>query len=134
MIKYFFTKQFLLFLTVGISAATVNWLSRIFLSNWLSFSMAVIVAYAIGMTAAYLLNSLFVFPNSGKSKHSQIINFILTNLTFYPIVWLVSLKLNNMLIGLGLTRYSEGAAHLFALSLPMLATFLIYKLFVFKEK
>ena len=134
MIRHFLTKQFLFFLVVGGLAAFLHWLARILLSSWMTFSMAVIVAYVIGMTVAFLLNSFFVFPNSEKSKNLQICVFVLVNLTFLPIVWLASLKINYFLKDLGVYGHSEEMAHALAISLPMLATFLIYKFFAFKEK
>ena len=62
MIKLFVSKQFLGFLAVGGLAALLHWLARLLLSVWLPFSWAVIIAYAIGMAVAFLLNSIFVFP------------------------------------------------------------------------
>ena len=134
MIKYFFTKQFLGFLAVGGLAALLHWLARILLSVWLPFHIALIIAYGVGMAVAFLLNSFFVFPNSEKSRHLQIRDFLLVNLAFFPVVWLASLQINNWLKAFGVILYSEEIAHALALSVPMLATFLIYKFFAFKEK
>lgn len=134
MIKHFFSKQFLGFLAVGGLAAFLHWLARIGLSFWLPFSMAVIIAYGVGMTVAFLLNSFFVFPNSEKSRYSQVRDFIVINLAFLPIVWLAALQINSYLKAWGLINYSEALAHAIAISLPMLASFLIYKFFAFKEK
>ena len=67
-IKVFFTKQFLLFLAVGSIAAVLHWSARLLLNVWMPFAIAVIVAYGVGITVGFLLNSVFVFPNSGKPK------------------------------------------------------------------
>lgn len=134
MIKHFFTRQFLGFLAVGGFAALLHWSARIGLSLWLPFSIAVIAAYIIGMSIAFLLNSFFVFPNSEKSRYSQARHFIIVNLAFLPVVWLASLQINRYLKYWGFSNYSEALAHAIAISLPMLVTFLIYKLFAFKEK
>ena len=80
MISHFFTKQFLGFLLVGGVAALLHWLSRIMLSNWMSFSSAVVIAYLFGMLTAFILNSFFVFPKSDKPKIKQARDFIFTNL------------------------------------------------------
>jgi putative flippase GtrA len=133
-IKYFLTKQFLRFLAVGGLAAFLHWLARLFLSVWLPFSWAVIIAYAVGMVVAFLLNSIFVFPKSEKARHVQARDFVLVNLSFFPLVWLVSVQVNNWLKILGMISHSEELAHAIAIPLPMLATFLIYKFFAFKEK
>lgn len=134
MIKHFFTKQFLGFLIAGGLAALLHWLARVALSVWLPFTLAVIIAYGFGIAIAFLLNSLFVFPNSDKPRRTQTRDFILINLAFLPVVWLASVYFNNWLKTLGMLRHSEELAHAFAISLPMFATFLIYKFFTFKEK
>lgn len=134
MIKYFFTQQFLRFLAVGGLAALLHWLSRLFLSTWLPFSLAVTLAYIFGMLVAFLLNSFFVFQQSEKARYVQARDFVLVNLLFFPIVWFASMQINNFLISIGMTRNSEELAHAIAIPLPMLATFLIYKFFAFKEK
>jgi putative flippase GtrA len=133
-IKYFFTKQFLGFLAVGGLAALMHWLARLCLSIWLPFSWAVMIAYVVGMAVAFLLNSLFVFQKSKKARHAQARDFVLVNLSFFPVVWLASVQVNQWLKTLGMISHSEELAHAIAIPLPMLATFLIYKFFAFKEK
>lgn len=133
MIRYFFTKQFVSFMAVGGLAAFLHWLSRIFLSHWLSFSWAVIVAYGIGMLIAFMLNSFFIFPASNKSKITQARDFILTNVCFFPVVWLSAIEINNALQFFGVALYTEAISHGIAVGLPMFATFLIYKFIAFKE-
>jgi len=119
---------------VGGLAALLHWLARLFLSIWLPFSWAVIIAYGVGMIVAFLLNSVFVFPKSEKARHAQARDFVLVNLAFFPLVWLVSVQVNNWLKTLGMISHSEDLAHAIAIPLPILATFLIYKFFAFKEK
>ena len=131
MIKYFFTQQFLLFLFVGISAAFLNWLSRILLSQWMSFSWAVTFAYGIGIMIAFLLNSFFVFPQSSKSRKQQAVIFVITNVCFFPLVWFSSIELYSFLLSIGVDYYTEAIAHAIAVCTPALATFLIYKFFTF---
>lgn len=133
MIKYFLTRQFLKFLAVGGTAAVLNWTTRLILSIWLSFSWAVILAYAFGMAFAFLLNSFFVFPKSKKLRHRQARDFVIVNLSFTPIVWLAAVQIDAMLRDFGMTLYSEELAHALAISLPVLASFLMYKFFAFDE-
>lgn len=133
MIRHFFTKQFLGFLAVGGSAAFVQWSSRILFSFWLPFSVAIILAYALGMALAFTLNSFFVFPKSTKPRRSQARGFVVINLAFFPLVWAASLVFNRALHAFGMLRYSEGLAHGMALALPMAATFLFYKFSAFKD-
>ena len=134
MIKHFFTRQFLGFLAVGGTAALLHWLSRVLLSVWLPFSWAVVIAYGIGMLVAFLLNSFFIFPKSIKARHIQARNFVMVNLSFFPVVWFASVHINNWLKSLGMASHSEELAHAMAIPLPMLATFLLYKFYAFKEQ
>ena len=133
MIKQFISKQFLTFLVAGGLAVAANFMSRVLFSLWFTHSHAVIAAYVVGMLTAFILNSIYVFPKSDKIKLIQARDFIIVNISFFPLVWLVSVKLNMALIYLGVKSYSEEMSHFIALSLPMFATFLIYKFFTFKE-
>ena len=133
MIRYFLTKQFLEFVIVGVLAAFLHWTARIILSQWMPFSGAVIVAYGVGMVVAFVLNSVFVFPKSKKSRTRQARDFVVVNLAFMPIVWSVAVSLVPVFRFLGMADYSQAAAHAVAVAVPTLFTFLIYKFFTFKD-
>ena len=133
MLRYFFSRQFLGFLAAGGTAAVLHWLSRMLLSNWFSFPWAVALAYAVGMTVAFSLNSLFVFAKSTRPRHKQVRDFVAVNLAFFPVVWFVSLVLAEGLRSLGIERFSEAIAHGIAVVIPVLATFLFYKTVAFKD-
>lgn len=134
MLKHFFSRQFVGFLLVGGLAAFLHWLARILLSLSMPYSWAVFLAYGIGMGIAFALNSLYVFPTSDKPVRKQARDFLAINLAFLPVVWLASLMLNQWLIGKGAVRYSEETAHAIAITLPVMATFILYKYFAFREK
>lgn len=133
MLAHFLSRQFLAFLLAGGLAAFVHWLVRILFSQFMAFSGAVALAYGIGMATAFLLNSKLVFPRSDKPVEKQARGFILINLLFFPVVWVVALLLNRALIDLGVPAYTEELAHAFAISLPVLMTFLLYKFYAFRE-
>ena len=133
MIRFFFTRQFFRFLLVGGLAAILHWCARLILSNWLPFSWAVVFAYAVGMSVAFTLNIVFVFPNSPKSKIKQARDFALVNISFFPVVWAVSVLINNGLLASGMLKYTQEVSHAVAVILPTFLTFLIYKLFAFKD-
>jgi putative flippase GtrA len=118
---------------VGGFAALLHWLARLTLSLWFSFSTALVLAYAIGMLTAFILNSYFVFPKSMKPKKIQARDFAVINFSFFPVVWLASVQINNWLKSLGFISHTEGVAHALAIPIPILASFLIYKFFAFKE-
>lgn len=132
MIRHFFTPQFVLFLGVGSTAALLNWLSRILLSEWVSYSLAVIIAYGLGMTCAFILNRIYVFPKSKRPMNKQMRDFALTNFAFMPVVWLTAIILVEFIPYIIITPYTEEIAHAIAIAVPMFATFLIYKFIAFK--
>ncbi len=135
MIRHFLTKEFLRFLAVGSSAAIINWITRITISTWVPFSIAIILSYFLGMCYAFILNKIFVFPGSNRETKKQIRDFLITNAISLPIVWSLSLTLKSLLENeLGFYIYSEEIAHLLALSAPMLMSFSIYKFIAFSHK
>jgi putative flippase GtrA len=110
----------------------VNWCTRFWLGQSLSFQLAVPFAYLVGMTVAYLLNRVFVFPSSSRAISSQAIEFFLVNVGFLPVVWASAIFFRWVLISLGMTMFVDGIAHALALAVPMFATFLIYKFKTFR--
>jgi len=133
MIRHFYTRQFLGFLAVGGFSAFLHWAARIVLNIWIPFSWAVVAAYAIGMSTAFCLYSIYIFPKSSKQKHLQARDFIIVNLAFFPIVWGASLALDYSFKQLGMVNFRHELSHAIAVVLPTIATFLIYKFFAFKD-
>lgn len=132
LLKPFLSGQFLKFLFVGATAAAANWLSRYAFALFVGFSASVILAYALGMTVAFVLNAVFVFPESRRARHLQARDFFAINIAFMPLVWAASVGLNRMFLHAGLeTHYSEPLAHGLALAAPMVLTFLFYKFVAF---
>jgi putative flippase GtrA len=134
MIRHFFTAQFLLFVLVGVTAAFMNWAARLVFNIWVSFPLAVLLAYGFGMASAFELNRRFVFPASPRPLRKQARVFILTNLAFLPVVWGASIYLRSILSDFGVMKYAEGIAHGLALTIPVLITFLVYKFIAFGSR
>lgn len=134
MIQHFFSTQFLRFLLVGATAALLHWLARYWLSCWVSFPLAVALAYVVGIAVAFELNRRWVFPTSPRPLARQARDFILVNLAFFPVVWVAAVALRGVLSPLLPVDLVEGIAHALAIALPMLITFLIYKFIAFGGK
>jgi putative flippase GtrA len=133
-IRNYLTIQFLRFFFVGLTAATLNWLARYCLSFWVSFPVAVALAYAIGVGTAFTMNRRYVFPNSKRPIAKQARDFILVNLAFFPIVWIAALLFKRIMIEAELTYFVDEVAHGIAISLPFTITFFIYKFIAFEDK
>ena len=136
------THRVLRFLLVGSLAAAVNWLARIALSAVfapaLSFEMAVLIAYAIGMTSGFLLYRAYVFPDAGLPMAVQLRRFIAVNLVSAVEVWLVAVVLLRMVvpalgIGLDYTPVAEAIAHGIAIAIGAATSYVGHKLLTFRS-
>jgi len=131
MIKIFFTHQFLKFMIVGLTAAILHWVARYLLNTVFSFSVSIVLAYCVGMLVAFVLNRLFVFPDSTVPLKLQANRFILINASMFPVVWGFSLVVAGILAGFSVP-FSQSIAHGLAVLLPSGITFIAYKFFSFK--
>lgn len=125
-------EQFLRFLLVGGVSAVVNILSRIALNLAMSFQAAVLVAYLIGMTTAYVLNKLFVFGPSGRAVHEEYFRFTLVNLLSVAQVWIVSVGLAfHVFPAIGFTWHAETIAHTIGVAVPAVTSYFLHRYFSF---
>lgn len=117
---------------MGSIVAFLQGASRAILSIWLRFEYAVALANFIGIILGYILYSKLVFNQSQKKRQRQIWSFLLMNLLYFPVVYFVSIYLNNYLNFHGITSYSKDISNALAICFPALINFLIYKLYIFK--
>jgi putative flippase GtrA len=130
-----FKAPFSRFMIAGGIAACVNILSRIGLSYLLSYGMAIVVAYLIGMTTAYVLMKLFVFDASGKSVSHEYVRFGIVNLVALAQVWLVSEGLVHWLFpSIGFTWHGETIAHTIGVLSPVATSYIGHRSFTFARK
>ena len=59
--KQFLDTQFIAFVVCGGLAAVANVLSRVGFSQFFQYSIAIVLAYLVGMVTAFSLNRMFVF-------------------------------------------------------------------------
>lgn len=134
MIRFFAKKQFLIFLITGGIAALVNFLSRIFFNQWLSFSNSVILAYLCGMFTAYMLAKLFVFTDSEQRLGHSILYFCLVNAVAVLQTWLLSMVFAYYILPfLGVTNFVHEIAHIVGIIFPVFTSYYGHKRFSFKE-
>jgi putative flippase GtrA len=132
-IQQFVSRQFLVFLLTGGTAAAVNFVSRIVYSNWLGFSSAVILAYMTGMVTAFVLAKLFVFRESQQSVHRSAMFFVLVNLVAILQTWAISVGLAfYVLPSMGVTLYAREIAHAFGVAVPVFTSYIGHKRWSFR--
>ncbi len=133
MIRQFLSRQFLVFLLTGGTAAAINFGSRIIYNQWMGFSSAVILAYITGMVTAFVLAKLFVFKNSQQSVHRSAVFFILVNLVAVLQTWAISMGLAYYLLpSLGVTLFVREIAHAVGVAVPVFTSYIGHKRWSFR--
>jgi putative flippase GtrA len=128
------SRQFMLFLLVGGTAAAAQWLSRFGFGEIMPFPAAVACAFAVGLIVAFLLNRRFVFPAAGPDLHQQFLRFAAVNALAFVAVWVITMVLGDNL----LPRYmNEAQAHAvghgIGIMSPVVLSYVLHKRFTFKE-
>lgn len=127
--------QWLRFVVVGVFAAGVNIAARILFNAFVSFEAAVVLAYLVGLTVAFVLNRNYVFSESAGHLSAQYLKFTLVNALALAQVWLISVGLAKMVFpSIGFTWHSDTIAHVIGVASPIVTSFLAYKYFVFPRQ
>ena len=133
MIQQFLSKQFIMFLVTGGTAALVNFGSRIVYNQWVSFSVAIVLAYLTGMVTAFVLARWLVFQQSQQSVGRSALLFAAVNVLAVLQTWLISMGLAvYALPQLGVTRWVAEIAHAFGVVVPVFTSYLGHKHFSFR--
>jgi putative flippase GtrA len=124
--------QFLLFAIIGGFAALVNIAVRLLFNLVVPFEVAVVLAFPVALTTAFLLNRRFVFTDgSGRAVH-QYAKFWLVNLIALVQVLAVSLFLARALFPwLGFTWHAETVAHVIGVLSPVFTSFVLHRSYTF---
>ena len=128
-------RQFSTFVFVGGVAALVNWLSRMgFSAAGLNLTAAVICAYVIGMTTAYVLSRRFVFEATGQAVSGEVVRFMLVNLVAATQVWLVTIGLHDWLFPkIDFDWHAGSVAHGIGVASPVMTSYLGHRFFTFRR-
>ena len=125
--------QFVRFLLAGGVAAAANYGSRFLFSEWFSYSVAIVLAYLVGMVVAFLLMRRFVFDATGGQLGPQVVKFIVVNMFAVLQTLLISLLLAHWALPtLGVTEHVEALAHLVGVLVPAVTSYLGHRLATFK--
>ena len=126
--------QFLRFLFWGAVAAALHVFVRFLLSLALPFEISVLVAYPIGMLAAFILFKSFVFSTSSQSLVKSVLFFLIVNLlglfqtftaSYLLRLWLLLIFESVFII--------ELVSHCCGVALPALTSFFGHKYFTFRR-
>ncbi len=124
--------EFLRFLSTGGLAAIVNLLSRHELNKILSFEIAIVLAYLLGMLTAYVLARHLVFQASGRSIVSELKRFAIVNVLSLVLVWSISVALARHLFpAIGFVWHAEDIAHFVGVAAPAVVSYFGHRAYTF---
>ena len=126
--------EFMQFLLVGGFAALVNFISRIFINEFVNYRIAVVLAYVVGMLTAFILSKIFVFETSGRHHLHELRDFTIVNILAVIQVWLISVGLAEYLFpAIGFNFFAPEVAHLIGLAIPAITSYYGHKYFSFRK-
>lgn len=127
------SERFVRFLLVSGIAAAANIGSRIVFSFWLAYVPAIILAFCIGLSSAFVLNRLFVFRNAQNPVHHQAFWFTVVNLAAVLQTLAVSLALADIVFPrTGFRWHADTIAHACGVAVPVFTSFLGHKYLTFR--
>lgn len=99
----------------------------------MDFSVAVVLAYLLGMVTAFVLARVFVFANSAVPVRNSALRFTLINLVAVAQTWAVSMLLARYLLpAAGVTRFAPEIAHAIGVAIPVFSSYLGHKYWSFR--
>jgi putative flippase GtrA len=122
------TRQFLMFVVCGGTAAAVNVGSRVLFSFVFPFEAAVCLAYCLGMLTAFVLNRLLVFTTSDKPFLHQAGWFVAINALSLLQTLAISVALNRWALPALHWPWDQAlTAHLAGVAVPVVTAYLGHK-------
>lgn len=120
------------YVSVGLLAALVNVVARLFFNQIVSYELAVALAFPVALTVAFALNRHYVFDGRGGDAKGQYVKFAIVNLLALSQVWIISVGLARFVFpGAGFTWHADTIAHIIGVGSPILTSYFAYKHFVF---
>jgi putative flippase GtrA len=127
--------EFLRFVLVGGLAAAANWGTGLALAPFMALSIAIVLAYLVGMTVAFVLNRLYVFPASNRPLTEQYARFAMVNAVAFVQVWLVTMGLDKLLFpAIRYTWHAEAVAHAVGVASPIVTSYFGHRRFTFASR
>ena len=122
-----------MFVLVGGAAAAANFGSRIIFSVIARFDIAVVLAFFVGLTTAFVLNRIFVFVGErATSWRTEAVRFTIVNLFGLVLTLGVSLLfLHRVLPAIGITRAAEAIAHFAGIAATVVSSYFAHKFWTF---
>jgi len=125
--------RFLRFLAAGGAAALLNFGSRIVFSLFMPFEVAVVVAFCVGLSTAFVLSRRFVFGPSSRGLSREMGWFLTVNLLALAQTWLLSVWLAGLLVPRFGSAPGEAMAHFAGIMLPVFSSYFGHMYLTFRR-
>lgn len=122
------------FVVAGGTAAAANFGSRILFSEVMSYAAAIVLAYLVGMTTAFILNRVFVFKGASNQLRHQVAWFVLINLLAVAQTLAISVLLARLLLPwFGTKEHAELLAHAIGVVVPIFTSYIGHSRLSFRD-
>jgi putative flippase GtrA len=129
------SRRFAAFVLIGGLAAALNVGARILVDQYVSYDVAIVIAFFIALTFAFSLNRAYVFTGGEGGIPKQYSRFLLINLLALIQVWGISVGLARWLFpAVGFEWNAETIAHAIGVVSPVATSFFLHKHFSFAER
>ena len=129
------TAEFIRFVAVGGFAAAANIGSRMLFSLVMGYVQAMVCAFFVGLSVAFIANRAWVFQPSGKHWTVEAALFTGVNLVGLVQTLVISWALARLVFPwLGMHYYPETSAHAVGVLTPIVTSFLGHKYLTFRKK
>lgn len=128
------SRQALGFLVASSIAAACNFGSRIALSQVLPYTLAVVLAFGVGLTTAFWLNRRFVFVAAGSAPRQFAIFFAVNMVALVQTVLVSLAMLHYVLPLLGWQWRAEEVAHAAGIAAPIVSSYFGHKHLTFRAR
>lgn len=126
---------FVLFVLIGGFASGVNLVSRILIDRLTSYEVAILLAFPIATTTAFLLNRMFVFKPATPAWRGQFVRFLLVNVAMLAQVFIISVAFARLIFpAVGMDFHADTVAHAIGLVSPIFTSYWMHKHFSFAAR
>lgn len=127
------SKQFSFYILSGGVAGLLNWGSRFIFSEFLSFEVAIALAFTVGLLSGFILMRIYVFQGVTKPILPQFSKYLIINFFALIQTFLVSIFLARWIMpSFGIVEYSEGLSHLIGVLTPVMTSYFGHKFVTFR--
>ena len=126
-------RQFTRFVAVSLVAAALNIGSRIGFSLLVPYTVAIVLAFMVGLSTAFVLNRMLVFVDHDNAFHQQAFWFTAVNVAALAQTLAISLLLVKWLFPiLGMNWHAPTIAHVIGVGVPAITSYLGHRYLSFR--